>query len=58
MIATSTVVDITGVDNEVLDRAGKDEYWMRDRKEGKGEDDFFKDGETAQVRRGIGKFAL
>lgn len=46
VIATSTVVDITGVDTEVLDRVSKDEYWAREKKEGKGEDDFFKEGEV------------
>jgi large subunit ribosomal protein L6e len=50
VIATSTVVDITGVDSEVLDRVGKDEYWVREKKDGKGEEDFFKDGETAQKK--------
>ncbi|PSN60954.1 hypothetical protein BS50DRAFT_604305 [Corynespora cassiicola Philippines] len=46
VIATSTVVDIAGVDTEVLDRVSKDEYWAREKKEGKGEDDFFKEGEV------------
>lgn len=46
VIATSTVVDIAGVDDEVLDKASKDEYWAREKKEGKGEEEFFKDGET------------
>ncbi|KAF2001921.1 hypothetical protein P154DRAFT_432032 [Amniculicola lignicola CBS 123094] len=47
VIATSTVVDVTGDDEEVLDRASKDEYWAREqKKDGKGEEDFFKDGEA------------
>ncbi|KAF1944804.1 hypothetical protein EJ02DRAFT_452139 [Clathrospora elynae] len=46
VIATSTVVDITGLDEEVVERVSKDEYWAREKKDGKGEDDFFKDGET------------
>jgi large subunit ribosomal protein L6e len=46
VIATSTVVDISGIDSEVVDRVAKDEYWAREKKEGKGEDDFFKEGET------------
>ncbi|KAF2130338.1 hypothetical protein P153DRAFT_356125 [Dothidotthia symphoricarpi CBS 119687] len=50
VIATSTVVDITGADDEVLDRVSKDEYWSREKKDGKGEDDFFKDGETPQKK--------
>jgi large subunit ribosomal protein L6e len=50
VIATSTVVDVDGVDSEVLDRVSKDEYWAREQKESKGEDDFFKDGETPQKK--------
>ncbi|KAF2261974.1 hypothetical protein CC78DRAFT_329280 [Lojkania enalia] len=50
VIATSTTVDITGVDNEVLDRASKDEYWAREKKEDKGEEDFFKEGETPEKK--------
>ncbi|OAL52293.1 hypothetical protein IQ07DRAFT_585499 [Pyrenochaeta sp. DS3sAY3a] len=46
VIATSTVVDIEGIDAKVVDRVAKDEYWAREKKEGKGEDDFFKDGEA------------
>lgn len=46
VIATSTLVDITGLDEDVISRVSKDEYWAREKKEGKGEDDFFKDGET------------
>ncbi|KAK7181218.1 hypothetical protein DPSP01_003306 [Paraphaeosphaeria sporulosa] len=46
VIATSTTVDITGADNEVLDRVSEDEYWAREKKEGKGEDEFFQNGEA------------
>jgi len=46
VIATSTSVDITGTDDEVLDRVSKDEYWAREKKEGKGEEEFFQDGEA------------
>jgi large subunit ribosomal protein L6e len=49
VIATSTIVDVDGVDSEVLDRVSKDEYWARERKDAKGEDAFFKDGETPEV---------
>ena len=51
VIATGTVVDITGADEEVLDRVSKDAYWAREKKEGKGEDDFFKDGETTPQKK-------
>ncbi|CAI6324881.1 unnamed protein product [Periconia digitata] len=45
VIATSTTVDISAVDSDVLDRVGSDEYWSRERKEGgKGEDAFFEQG--------------
>ena len=50
VIATSTSVDITGVDDEVLERVSKDEYWAREKKEGKGEEEFFQDGETQQKK--------
>ncbi|KAF2739632.1 hypothetical protein EJ04DRAFT_548940 [Polyplosphaeria fusca] len=50
VIATSTVVDIAGLDEEVLDRVSKDEYWAREKKEGKGEDEFFKDGEVLEKK--------
>lgn len=48
VIATSTVVDISSVDTEVVERVAKDEYWSREKSEGKGEDDFFKDGEEGK----------
>jgi large subunit ribosomal protein L6e len=51
VIATSTVVDISGVDNEVVERVSKDEYWAREKTGGKGEDDFFKDGETTPQKK-------
>lgn len=53
MIATSTVVDISAVDTEVVDRVAKDEYWAREKTEGKGEDDFFKDGETTPAKKEV-----
>ncbi|KAF2749887.1 hypothetical protein M011DRAFT_280810 [Sporormia fimetaria CBS 119925] len=45
VIATATTVDVSGVDNEVLDRVSKDEYWAREKKEGKGADAFFESSE-------------
>jgi large subunit ribosomal protein L6e len=51
VIATSTIVDVSGIEDEVLDRVAKDEYWAKEKgRDGKGEDDFFKEGEAAQVR--------
>ncbi|KAF1957004.1 hypothetical protein CC80DRAFT_491859 [Byssothecium circinans] len=50
VIATGTTMDISGVDSEVLDRVSSDDYWTREKKEGKGEDDFFKEGEAAQKK--------
>jgi large subunit ribosomal protein L6e len=50
VIATSTLVDVAGIDDEILDRVSKDEYWVRERKDSKGEDEFFKDGESSQKK--------
>lgn len=33
----------------MLDRVSKDEYWAREKKEGKGEEEFFEGGEATQV---------
>jgi large subunit ribosomal protein L6e len=41
-------VDVAGVDDEVLERVAKDEYWAREKKE-KGEDEFFQEDGAAQV---------
>ncbi|CAO2655874.1 Nn.00g046770.m01.CDS01 [Neocucurbitaria sp. VM-36] len=52
VIATSTVVDISGVDEEVVERVSKDEYWAREKKEsGKGEDAFFEQGKEGEVQK-------
>lgn len=50
MIATSTKVDLKGVDEAVLKKASEDGYFTKD-KEGKktGEDAFFKQGEKPEV---------
>ncbi|KAF2178268.1 hypothetical protein K469DRAFT_718367 [Zopfia rhizophila CBS 207.26] len=46
VIATSTVVDLSGVDEAVVEKASTDEYWAREKgKEGKGEDAWFESGE-------------
>ncbi|KAF2659867.1 hypothetical protein K491DRAFT_120302 [Lophiostoma macrostomum CBS 122681] len=47
VIATKTVVNVAGVDDEVLDRVSKDEYWVKESK-GKGEEDFFQENEAVQ----------
>lgn len=49
VIATQTTVDISGVEGEVLDRVSQDEYWAREKKEGKGEEAFFQDSEASPV---------
>ncbi|KAF1845381.1 uncharacterized protein K460DRAFT_108378 [Cucurbitaria berberidis CBS 394.84] len=51
VIATSTVVDIAGVDEEVVERVSKDEYWAREKKESKGEDAFFEQGKEGEVQK-------
>ncbi|KAH7383290.1 ribosomal protein L6e-domain-containing protein [Pyrenochaeta sp. MPI-SDFR-AT-0127] len=48
VIATSTVLDISGLDDEVVERVSKDEYWAKEKKEG--EENFFKDGEAPQKK--------
>ncbi|PVI04138.1 hypothetical protein DM02DRAFT_611749 [Periconia macrospinosa] len=54
VIATSTTVDISGVDSATLDRVASDEYWSREKKEtGKSEEDFFKDGEETPAKKDV-----
>lgn len=43
-------MNVTGVDESVLDRVSGDEYWAHEKKEGKGEEDFFKDSEAPQKK--------
>jgi len=53
VIATSTSVDINGVDEQVLKKASEDGYFTKDKAAHKpGEDAFFKQGEKPEVRRG------
>lgn len=52
MIATSTKVDLGGVDSKVVDKVGTKEYFSREKREKKqGEDAFFKQGDKAEVSR-------
>ena len=51
VIATSTKVDITGIDSSVVEKVGGDAYFAREKKsKAKGEDAFFKQGEKPEVR--------
>ncbi|EMD93239.1 hypothetical protein COCC4DRAFT_132647 [Bipolaris maydis ATCC 48331] len=50
VIATSTVVDISAVDADVVSRVSKDEYWAREKKE---EDDFFKEGSETPAKKEV-----
>lgn len=51
VIATSTKVDISGLDQSTLDKVGKAEYFAREKKskKQKGEDAFIKQGEKPEV---------
>lgn len=50
VIATSTKVDIAGIDTKSVDKAAGDDYFAREKsKGGKGEKDFFKQGEKPEV---------
>ncbi|KAF3035371.1 60S ribosomal protein L6 [Didymella sp. IMI 355093] len=53
VIATGASVDVSNLDSEVLDRVSKDEYWAREKKEGKGEDAFFEQGETTPQKKDV-----
>ncbi|KAF2849848.1 hypothetical protein T440DRAFT_468909 [Plenodomus tracheiphilus IPT5] len=53
VIATSTVVDLTGLDTEVVDRVSRDEYWAREKRDEGGEENFFKDGSEALQRKEV-----
>ena len=51
VIATSTKVDISGIDSSVVEKVGGDAYFAREKKsKAKGEDAFFKQGEKPEVR--------
>jgi len=50
VIATSTKVDLKGVDESVLKKASEDGYFTKDKADKKaGEEAFFKQGEKPQV---------
>lgn len=51
VIATSTKVDISGIDSSVVEKVGGDAYFAREKKsKAKGEEAFFKQGEKPEVR--------
>jgi large subunit ribosomal protein L6e len=50
VIATSTSVNLGGVDQKVIEKASADDYFTKDKPaKGKGEDAFFKQGEKPEV---------
>jgi large subunit ribosomal protein L6e len=50
VIATSTSVDLKGIDQKVVDKVGGAEYFAREKKDKKpGEEAFFKQGEKPEV---------
>ncbi|KAI9713801.1 MAG: hypothetical protein M1820_000531 [Bogoriella megaspora] len=52
VIATSTTIDLSGVDQKVVDKVGSKEYFARDKKDKKtGEDAFFKQGEKPEKKQ-------
>ena len=59
VIATSTKVDLKGVDSKTVDKVGTKEYFAREKKDKKkGEEAFFKQGEKAEVSRRLGAMAF
>jgi len=52
VIATSTKVDLSGVESSTLDKVSKPEYFVREKKSKseKSEESFFKQGEKPEVR--------
>lgn len=51
VIATSTKIDLSGIDSSTLDKVTKPEYFVREKKSKseKGEEAFFKQGEKPEV---------
>jgi large subunit ribosomal protein L6e len=50
VIATSAKVDLKGIDEKVVESASKQGYFTKDKsKKGKGEEEFFKQGEKPEV---------
>lgn len=51
VIATKTSVDISGIDNSVVEKVGGEKYFAREKKDStKGEEGFFKQGEKPEVQ--------
>ncbi len=48
VIATSTIVDLSGLDEDVIEQVGQNLYWAREKKED--EEDFFKNGAAPQKK--------
>lgn len=54
VIATSTVVDVSAVDADVVARVSADAYWAREKKAGEsGEEAFFKDGGETPAKKDV-----
>ncbi|KAK6006330.1 hypothetical protein QM012_006740 [Aureobasidium pullulans] len=52
VIATSTKVDISGIDSSVVEKVGGDAYFAREKKsKAKGEEAFFKQGEKPEAKK-------
>ncbi|KAF2083544.1 60S ribosomal protein L6 [Saccharata proteae CBS 121410] len=52
VIATSTKVDLSGIDSAVVDKVGGDDYFTREKKQDKkGEEAFFKQGEKPEPKK-------
>ena len=52
VIATSSKVDLKGIDEKVMDKVGEEGYFTRDKAENKkGEDQFFAQGEKPEVSK-------
>jgi len=52
VIATSSKVDLKGVDEKTLDKVSGESYFSREKKtKGKGEEEFFKQGETPEKKK-------
>ena len=51
VIATSAKVDLKGIDEKTMEEVSKDGYFTSEKaKKGKGEEEFFKQGEKPEVR--------
>ena len=55
VIATSTTVDLSGIDKSTIEKVAKPEYFVREKKSKseKSEESFFKQGEKPEVCFGI-----